>query len=79
MILSPAKTLDLSPLDDAFACATATTTYPDCDLDKTNQVMEAMKKRNEEELGKLLGVSVNLRRTALQVSLMLEEVFVFLV
>ena len=64
MILSPAKTLDLSPCNvDANK-----TTIPDCDEDKTRQIIEEMKKRKEGELGKLLGVSANLARTAHEVS-----------
>lgn len=66
MILSPAKTLDLSPLDDANVCSE--TTSPDCDVVKTKKVVEAMKKRKEGELGKLLGISANLAKTSHGVS-----------
>lgn len=62
MIVSPAKTLDLSPYD-----ASVSTTSPDCDVNKTQQVMKVMKKRKEGELAKLLGVSANLAKTAHQV------------
>lgn len=66
MILSPAKTLDLTPLnDDATA---ETTTIPDCDVEKTKEIIQAMKKRTQGELGKLLGLSSNLTKTAHEVS-----------
>ena len=51
MILSPAKTLDLSPMEDS----PTTTTIPDCNAEKTKEIMQAMKKRTQGELGKLLG------------------------
>jgi len=69
MILSPAKTLDLSPCD----FEATTTTCPDCDVAKTKQVIEAMKKRKEVELGKLLGVSANLAKTAHGVSSVVSD------
>ena len=60
MILSPAKTLDLSPFeapsDDAFPALST----PDCDTAKTKVVAEAMKARSKKELEKLLGISANL-------------------
>jgi hypothetical protein len=62
MILSPAKTLDLSPYAAASPC-----TSPDCDAKMTAELIHAMKKRKESELAKLLGISANLAKTAHQV------------
>ena len=59
MILSPAKTLDLSPYAGNFVA-----TEPDCNAEYTMQIARAMKQRNQGELGKLLGVSANLVKTA---------------
>jgi len=60
MILSPAKTLNLSPLEHS----PATTTIPHCNVEKTKEIMQAIKKRTQAELGKLLGISANLAQTA---------------
>lgn len=64
MILSPAKTLDLSSTPEKFASLALT--MPSCNVSKTRKVAEAMKKRKETELGKLLGISSNLAKTAHQ-------------
>ena len=60
MILSPAKSLDLSPWKDA----SLQPSQADCDPSKTQEVAQLMKKRKEGELGKLLGISANLAKTA---------------
>lgn len=61
MLLSPAKTLDLS------RCAVdLPMTWPSCDADKTKRLAEAMKSRKEGELMKLLGISANVAKTAKQ-------------
>lgn len=57
MILSPAKTLDLSPWQQG-----ATTTTPQCNAAKTREIAQIMKKR--KDLVKLLGVSANVGKTA---------------
>ena len=59
MILSPAKTLDVSPYQSKLP-----TTIPDCHTAQTQQIVKAMKARNEKELTKLLGISANLGKTA---------------
>jgi len=59
MILSPAKSLDLSPYQGSLE-----TTIPECDLAKTLQIAKAMKMRTEKELTKLLSVSANIGKTA---------------
>lgn len=64
MILSPAKTLDLSPMDHARLKALPATTLPDCSPERTLEIAEAMKRRNQDQLGKLLGISKNLSKTA---------------
>jgi cytoplasmic iron level regulating protein YaaA (DUF328/UPF0246 family) len=64
MILSPAKTLDLSAWQSV---GNLTPTSPDCSPSQTLQVAKAMKARKESELGKLLGISSNLAKTASQV------------
>jgi cytoplasmic iron level regulating protein YaaA (DUF328/UPF0246 family) len=60
MILSPAKTLNLSPLEHS----PATTTIPHCNVRKTKEIMQAIKQRTHAELGRLLGISANLAQTA---------------
>jgi hypothetical protein len=70
MILSPAKTLDLSvwqPIGGSLA-----PTAPDCSPSQTLQVAKAMKERKESELGKLLGISANLAKTASEVGARFE-------
>jgi hypothetical protein len=61
MILSPAKTLDLSawqPIGGSLV-----PTVADCSPSQTLEVAKAMKGRKESELGKLLGISANLAKT----------------
>jgi len=60
MILSPAKTLDLTPFNPPSADAFPALSAPDCDTAKTKVVAEAMKTRSKKELEKLLGISANL-------------------
>ena len=65
MILSPAKTLDLTPLaadikNDDHIPDSSLWTVPGCNMDKTRQVVQAMKKRSQSELAKLLSISSNL-------------------
>eukprot|EP00977_Amphora_coffeiformis_P010500 scaffold2470_cov158-Amphora_coffeaeformis.AAC.13 len=57
MILSPAKSLDLSPYKGSLE-----TTLPECDMVKTLQVAKAMKKHNG--LAKLLSASPNIAKIA---------------
>lgn len=70
MILSPAKTLDLSPMasrrrSDALAvAATATTTMPQCNAAKTLEIAKIMKSHNKDDLVKRLGVSAKIGKTA---------------
>ena len=59
LILSPAKSLDLSPYEGSLK-----TTLPECDKANTLQVAKAMKARKEKELTKLLSLSANLGKTA---------------
>jgi cytoplasmic iron level regulating protein YaaA (DUF328/UPF0246 family) len=61
MILSPAKTLDLSPF---LRSPTLPTTLPECNVAKTLEVVRALKSRRESELAKLLKLSPNLGKTA---------------
>lgn len=63
MLLSPAKTLDQSPLDPSLASSLPSTSVPDCDPQKTKEIVQAMKKRSQKELGKLLGISDSLSAT----------------
>jgi hypothetical protein len=63
-ILSPAKTLDLSPTDGRLSHQW---TVPDCNSDKTRQIAELMKSRSQGELKTLLGISANLAKTANEV------------
>jgi hypothetical protein len=64
-ILSPSKTLDL---DETMHVDTPIPwTFPDCDLEKTNKVIRAMKQHitnKTASLTKLLGISANLAVTA---------------
>mmetsp|Transcript_36184 Transcript_36184/g.66410 ORF Transcript_36184/g.66410 Transcript_36184/m.66410 type:complete len:379 (+) Transcript_36184:93-1229(+) len=61
MILSPAKTLDLTPFSapdsDSFPQSLSA---PNCDVAKTKVVALAMKARSKKDLEKLLGISANL-------------------
>jgi cytoplasmic iron level regulating protein YaaA (DUF328/UPF0246 family) len=61
MILSPAKTMDLSPFEDDHSLQL---TQPDCNLDGTGKIAQAMKTRKEKDIEKLLGISANLAKTA---------------
>lgn len=61
MILSPAKSLDVSPLTSPMC------TSPDCDTIKTKEVIQAIKTRKEGELATLLGISTNLAKRAHEV------------
>mmetsp|Transcript_20662 Transcript_20662/g.31274 ORF Transcript_20662/g.31274 Transcript_20662/m.31274 type:complete len:319 (+) Transcript_20662:39-995(+) len=61
MILSPAKTLDLSSCSDRLSTMW---TEPECDIIKTNEIACEVKKRKQKDLQKLLGVSANLAETA---------------
>lgn len=63
MILSPAKTLDLSPYNGSFKSSSLLTS-PSCDAAKTRRVAGALKSRSQKELTKLLNVSANLGQTA---------------
>ena len=63
MILSPAKTLDLSPIDSL----SLELTTPDCDSDKTKQVAGIIKKKKKIQLPKVLGISPKLAETAFEV------------
>merc|ERR1712071_285381 len=65
MILSPAKTLDLTPyLKDSYKETFPIPTRPCCDIDKTNKIANAMKLKNKSSLEKLLGISPKLADTA---------------
>ncbi|KAL7560935.1 hypothetical protein ACA910_022425 [Epithemia clementina (nom. ined.)] len=74
MILSPAKTLDLSPLSDECMSMLSSIqeenslTQPDsCNApSKTRSIVQAMKQKSEGELMKLLGISKDLAKTAAQ-------------
>ncbi len=66
MILSPAKTLDLSPFEPPSSDAFPALSMPDCDATKTKLVAEAMKARSKKELEKLLSISANLAATSHQ-------------
>lgn len=68
MILSPAKTLDLNPLPDESDLIpdSSAFTIPSCDPDRTKKVAQAMKKRSQSELGKLLSISANLAKASHQ-------------
>jgi hypothetical protein len=73
MILSPAKTLDLSlwqPIGGSLA-----PTVADCSPSQTLEVAQAMKARKESELGKLLGISANLAKTTSEVGARFEILF----
>ena len=57
MILSPAKTLDVTPYDGSLA-----TTTPQCSPAQTREIAQIMK--NRKDLVSLLGVSTNVGKTA---------------
>lgn len=65
MVLSPAKTLDLSP---GARRLSGHWTLPNCNDAKTKQIAAAMKIRTAKELEGLLGISSNLATTAHKVS-----------
>lgn len=64
MILSPAKTLNLLPTDKLQEYWT----WPDCDLEKTKEVIKVMKQRKKEDLATVLSLSTALSHTAHEVS-----------
>lgn len=61
MILSPAKTLDLSPLTRQ---PLPPFTLPDCSPEQTNEIAKVMKKHSESGLKTLLGISAALAKTS---------------
>lgn len=73
MVISPAKTLDLQPLtervleevDHGTIAAISSAKYTSlCDEDKTNTIVQIMKKKSEAELKSLLSLSPSLTKTA---------------
>ena len=69
MILSPAKTLDMDPLPKQESIPDSSHfTVPACNPEQTRKVVQAMKKRSQTELGKLLSISANLAKTSHGVS-----------
>merc|ERR1719356_783190 len=60
MILSPAKTLDLTPFVAPSSDAFPQLSTPDCDVAKSNMVASEMKKQSKKDLEKLLSISSNL-------------------
>ena len=64
MILSPAKTLDLSPCNNRLQPAW---TFPACDEALTRKVASLMKDRSSKELEKMLSISPKLASTAYEV------------
>lgn len=66
MILSPAKTLNLEPLDATSGNIPEASlwTSPECHPEQSREVAVAMKKRSQTELGKLLSISANLAKTS---------------
>jgi cytoplasmic iron level regulating protein YaaA (DUF328/UPF0246 family) len=75
MVISPAKTLDLSPLSERelemvdhetiAAISSAKHTSP-CDQDKTNEIVKIMKKKSDAELKSLLSLSPALAKVSYQ-------------
>eukprot|EP00557_Chaetoceros_sp_GSL56_P005410 CAMPEP_0176491334 /NCGR_PEP_ID=MMETSP0200_2-20121128/8374_1 /TAXON_ID=947934 /ORGANISM="Chaetoceros sp., Strain GSL56" /LENGTH=308 /DNA_ID=CAMNT_0017888751 /DNA_START=1344 /DNA_END=2267 /DNA_ORIENTATION=- len=64
MILSPAKTLDLSPLQsDVLSGIESNLSEPSCDLAKTRQLAEILQSKSQNELKKLLNVSDKISST----------------
>lgn len=66
MILSPAKTLDLSPLEPSSN--NLEWAFPSCDDAKTMKVASALRGKGESGLSKILGISSKLAKTAHEVS-----------
>ncbi|GAX27276.1 uncharacterized protein FisN_13Lh156 [Fistulifera solaris] len=65
MILSPAKTLDLSPFDsDSTIMKDLEVTRPNCHDEQTRCIAQYMKQRSTNELAKLLSLSTTLAQTA---------------
>ncbi|GAX27744.1 uncharacterized protein FisN_13Hh156 [Fistulifera solaris] len=65
MILSPAKTLDLSPFDgESTIMKNVGVTQPDCHHEQTRYIAQCMKQRSATELAKLLSLSTTLAQTA---------------
>ncbi len=65
MILSPAKTLDLSPFDgDSSIMKDLEVTQPNCHDKQTRYIAQCMKQRSATELAKLLSLSTTLAQTA---------------
>jgi len=78
MVLSPAKTMDLRPLDqreddytqdgvDATTIANISKQYADtcCDMNKTKSISKEMKKKSGSQLKTLLGISDSLSKVSL--------------
>ena len=64
MLLSPAKTLDLSSCNQRLH---GSWTIPECDEAKTRQVAAVLKDRTPKELESLLNISKNLAKNAHEV------------
>jgi hypothetical protein len=86
MILSPAKTLDLSPLSerllvssdvnaDAIEKMSCEYSLPLCDESKTRMIVQAMKNKSEAELKSLLKLSPTLAKSSHEVSMSTLESF----
>lgn len=56
LILSPAKTLDLSEVS-LSSIVSDHTSYPSCELDKTGQLVDILKSKSQKQLKDMLGIS----------------------
>lgn len=65
MVISPAKTLDLTPLTNTVQFEWS---QPCCNELQTQQIALSMKSRNEADLCKLLSISKSLASVARKVS-----------
>jgi uncharacterized protein len=63
MIISPAKTFNLSPVDRAFESDYLVYTQPDCCIVKTIAIARSMKRMSKAELSKVLKLSPSLTAT----------------
>ena len=73
MILSPAKTLNLTPLEDTERQRQLhglSVTEPNCNPEYTNTLASILKSKSTNQLSKLLGTSAKLSQTVKQVRIL---------
>ena len=77
MILSPAKTLDVQNLEVSSALAPSLCS-PCCDTDRTKQLVQVLKSKNQGQLKKIMKISDNISTKVKKVRLRLTKTMHFI-